>query len=81
MKHLGELNKRFCLCSVILSRHLRVFSDVCVLSRPCFPGVECTSHSDGSWECGRCPLGLSGNGTHCEDENEVRRADVKDQTT
>uniref|UniRef100_A0AAQ6AKF2 Thrombospondin 2b n=1 Tax=Amphiprion ocellaris TaxID=80972 RepID=A0AAQ6AKF2_AMPOC len=44
--------------------------DMCVLSNPCFPGVECTSKSDGSWECGRCPLGLSGNGTHCEDENE-----------
>ncbi|XP_054455511.1 thrombospondin-2-like [Anoplopoma fimbria] len=44
--------------------------DTCLLSNPCFPGVECTSHSDGSWECGRCPLGLNGNGTHCEDENE-----------
>ncbi|XP_068593022.1 thrombospondin-2-like [Cebidichthys violaceus] len=44
--------------------------DTCLHSNPCFPGVECTSHSDGSWECGRCPLGLDGNGTHCEDENE-----------
>ncbi|XP_068438976.1 thrombospondin-2-like [Clinocottus analis] len=44
--------------------------DTCLLSNPCFPGVECTSHSDGSWECGHCPLGLDGNGTHCEDENE-----------
>ncbi|KAM8730454.1 thrombospondin-2-like [Acanthopagrus schlegelii] len=50
--------------------------DVCLLSSPCFPGVECTSHSDGSWECGRCPLGLSGNGTHCEDENECEVEDV-----
>lgn len=48
-----------------------IVSDICLLSNPCFPGVACTSHSDGSWECGRCPLGLKGNGTHCEDENEV----------
>ncbi|XP_053270331.1 thrombospondin-2 [Pleuronectes platessa] len=44
--------------------------DVCLLSRPCFPGVACTSHTDGSWECEGCPVGLNGNGTHCEDENE-----------
>ncbi|XP_039894838.1 thrombospondin-2-like isoform X3 [Simochromis diagramma] len=44
--------------------------DMCLLSNPCFPGVKCTTHRDGSWECGRCPLGFSGNGTHCEDENE-----------
>ncbi|XP_035468388.2 thrombospondin-2-like [Scophthalmus maximus] len=44
--------------------------DTCLLSNPCFPGVACTSLSDGSWECGRCPSGLNGNGTHCEDENE-----------
>ncbi len=51
-----------------------MFSDICLLYHPCFPGVECTSHSDGSWECGSCPLGLNGNGTHCEDENEVKGA-------
>ncbi|KAI3365153.1 hypothetical protein L3Q82_010244, partial [Scortum barcoo] len=45
--------------------------DICLLSNPCFPGVECISYIDGSWECGSCPLGLYGNGTHCEDENEV----------
>uniref|UniRef100_A0A3Q3AZC8 Thrombospondin-2-like n=1 Tax=Kryptolebias marmoratus TaxID=37003 RepID=A0A3Q3AZC8_KRYMA len=44
--------------------------NMCLLSSPCFPGVECTSKSDGSWECGRCPPGLTGNGTQCEDENE-----------
>uniref|UniRef100_A0A3Q2CI55 Uncharacterized protein n=1 Tax=Cyprinodon variegatus TaxID=28743 RepID=A0A3Q2CI55_CYPVA len=46
--------------------------DLCVLSNPCFPGVKCTSKIDGSWECGHCPVGLKGNGTHCEDENEVK---------
>ncbi|XP_061667105.1 thrombospondin-2-like [Syngnathoides biaculeatus] len=44
--------------------------DPCLLSRPCFPGVECTSSSDGSWQCGQCPSGSHGNGTHCEDDNE-----------
>ncbi|XP_034425869.1 thrombospondin-2-like [Hippoglossus hippoglossus] len=44
--------------------------DVCLLSSPCFPGVACTSYTDGSWECEGCPVGLNGNGTHCEDENE-----------
>ncbi|XP_062331210.1 thrombospondin-2-like isoform X1 [Osmerus eperlanus] len=40
------------------------------LSRPCFPGVDCGTHSDGSWECGPCPLGYHGNGSFCEDVNE-----------
>nr|XP_061807746.1 thrombospondin-2-like [Nerophis lumbriciformis] len=44
--------------------------DPCLLSSPCFPGVQCTSSSDGSWQCGQCPLGSHGNGTHCEDDNE-----------
>ena len=52
-------------------------SDMCLISNPCFPGVECTSYNDGEWECGNCPLGLNGNGTHCEDENEVICEDTR----
>uniref|UniRef100_A0A8C5F885 Thrombospondin-2-like n=1 Tax=Gadus morhua TaxID=8049 RepID=A0A8C5F885_GADMO len=47
-------------------------ADMCQLLRPCFPGVECTSHADGSWDCGRCPPGLHGNGSNCEDEDECQ---------
>ncbi|XP_059725836.1 cartilage oligomeric matrix protein isoform X2 [Haemorhous mexicanus] len=36
---------------------------------PCFPGVPCTE-SGGSFRCGPCPAGYSGNGTHCSDINE-----------
>lgn len=46
-------------------------SDGC-LSNPCFAGVECSTSTDGSWECGHCPPGYRGNGTSCEDVNEVR---------
>ncbi|KAM3855759.1 cartilage oligomeric matrix protein [Vipera latastei] len=36
---------------------------------PCFPGVTCTTTLT-SFRCGSCPLGYTGNGTHCTDINE-----------
>ncbi|KAJ1085386.1 hypothetical protein NDU88_005519 [Pleurodeles waltl] len=36
---------------------------------PCFPGVSCIEAATG-FLCGACPLGFTGNGTHCTDINE-----------
>uniref|UniRef100_A0A8C6UF46 Thrombospondin 3a n=1 Tax=Neogobius melanostomus TaxID=47308 RepID=A0A8C6UF46_9GOBI len=40
---------------------------------PCFRGVACVEslHFPG-FTCGSCPAGFEGNGTHCEDVDEVR---------
>ncbi|PIK56166.1 putative thrombospondin-1 [Apostichopus japonicus] len=43
--------------------------DAC-LSSPCFYGVECRSHPEGTYECGSCPTGYVGDGRFCNDVNE-----------
>ncbi|KAL9957589.1 hypothetical protein ACROYT_G034508 [Oculina patagonica] len=35
------------------------------LESPCFPGVECTNYP-GSYSCGPCPVGFTGDGSRCE---------------
>jgi len=37
---------------------------------PCHPGVECIMTPSGI-KCGLCPEGMTGNGTHCTDVDEV----------
>lgn len=36
----------------------------------CFPGVECVDSAAG-FQCGSCPDGYKGNGSHCGDIDEV----------
>lgn len=37
---------------------------------PCHPGVECITTPSGM-KCGPCPEGMTGDGTHCTDVDEV----------
>ncbi|RWS08915.1 cartilage oligomeric matrix protein-like protein [Dinothrombium tinctorium] len=43
---------------------MRVLQSPCQL-KPCFPGVVCTDLPDGSYRCGSCPKGFTGDGVNC----------------
>lgn len=48
---------------------------------PCFRGVDCMEvYEYPGYRCGPCPPGLRGNGTHCEDIDEVRNGGALEGT-
>lgn len=49
--------------------------------KPCYPFVPCTPLKDGGYKCGRCPLGLEGDGRNCTDENECQENPCAPTTT
>ena len=56
-------------CSCMSSQY--TFIDNCIVLAtgctlvPCFPGVACTDHANGSFTCDSCPSGLIGDGIDC----------------
>ncbi|XP_055019347.1 von Willebrand factor D and EGF domain-containing protein [Boleophthalmus pectinirostris] len=57
-----------CICPAGMTGHTcREDVDEC-LSQPCFPGVGC-NNTLGSFTCGHCPPGFSGDGRNCTQEN------------
>ncbi|KAF5880205.1 thrombospondin-3, partial [Clarias magur] len=60
--------------SLLLSVSLSGFHDLpsrCQ-SKPCYDGVACVDVSEfPGFRCGSCPSGTTGNGTHCQDIDEV----------
>lgn len=40
-------------------------------SSPCYPFVACEAVDEESFKCGKCPLGMEGDGITCEDIDEV----------
>ena len=45
---------------------------------PCYRGVRCLNSPDSlhTHTCGPCPIGLTGNGFHCELVNEVSLSNI-----
>ncbi|XP_004560250.3 von Willebrand factor D and EGF domain-containing protein [Maylandia zebra] len=64
------LNSFSCVCPPgMTGRTCREDIDECV-SQPCFPGVGC-NNTVGSFFCGSCPQGYSGDGKNCMRESVV----------